>query len=82
MQNYPNPFNPTTTIRYSIPEEQLVTLQIYNSVGEEVIELVNEVKEAGNYEIEFDSKALSSGIYFYKLNSGKFLETRKMVLAK
>jgi photosystem II stability/assembly factor-like uncharacterized protein len=81
-QNYPNPFNPTTTIRYSLPEKQLVTLRIYNSLGEMVSELVNEVKEAGIYEIEFNASGFPSGIYFYRIISGKFIETRKMILLR
>ena len=81
-QNYPNPFNPTTTIRYSIPETQLVTLTVYNSLGEAIIELVNKVMEAGNYVIDFDARELPSGIYFYGLMSGNYIETRKMILIK
>ena len=81
-QNYPNPFNPSTTIRYSIPEKKLVTLRIYNSLGEVVSELVNKNQEVGAYEIEFNGTNLPSGIYFYQLNSGQYMETLKMVLLK
>ena len=81
-QNYPNPFNPTTTIKYSIPKEGLVTLKIYNIIGEEVVTLVNENKQVGNYSVSFSAIDLSSGIYLYKLSAGSFVETRKMLLLK
>ncbi len=81
-QNYPNPFNPSTTIRYSIPISEFVTLKIYDVLGNEVATLVNEVKPAGSDEIEFDASHLSSGIYIYKLQWGIFVETKKMILMK
>jgi hypothetical protein len=81
-QNYPNPFNPTTAIRYSVPMEGLVTLKVYNTVGEEVIILANEVKQAGIYEVEFDASNLPSGIYFYKLQASSFVQVKKMILLK
>jgi photosystem II stability/assembly factor-like uncharacterized protein len=81
-QNYPNPFNPATTIKYSIPKEGLVTLKVYNVIGEEVATLVNEIKLVGNYNLTFDGENLSSGIYFYKLQAGDFVETKKMVFIK
>jgi hypothetical protein len=81
-QNYPNPFNPTTTISYSIPREGLVTIIIYNAIGEEVTILVNEVKQVGTYDVSFDATALPSGIYFYRLQVGSFVKTKKMVLMK
>lgn len=81
-QNYPNPFNPTTTINYSIPKEGLVTLKVYNILGEEVDILLNEIKQVGNYETNFDASSLSSGIYFYRLKAGDFIETKKMILMK
>lgn len=81
-QNYPNPFNPVTTIRYIIPKKELVTLKIYDILGREVKILVNEIKDAGTYSAEFDASNLASGIYFYKIASGDFTETRKMVLIK
>lgn len=81
-QNYPNPFNPATVIKYAIPAEGLVTIKIYNALGEEVKALVNEIKQAGNYQVTFDASGLSSGVYFYRINSGKFTETKKMILAK
>ena len=81
-QNYPNPFNPSTTIRYSIRENSLVTLKIYDILGNEVATLVREVKPAGIYSVNFNSGSLSSGIYFYKLNAGNFTETKKMIFLK
>ncbi|MEJ2195365.1 MAG: T9SS type A sorting domain-containing protein [Ignavibacteriaceae bacterium] len=81
-QNYPNPFNPTTTIRYSIRTAGVVTLKVYNLIGEEIATLVNEEKSAGNYDINFDATLLPSGIYFYKLQAGSFTETKKMILIK
>lgn len=81
-QNYPNPFNPSTTIGYSIPKESNVSLIIYNTLGQKVRELVNEVKPQGNYNIVFDGSGLSSGLYFYTLNSGGFNQTKKLILIK
>jgi hypothetical protein len=88
-QNYPNPFNPSTTISFSIPNEEFVTLKVFNSLGEEVAELVKENLPAGNYSVTFDAvshsgnvRNLTSGVYFYKINAGNFLQTRKMMLVK
>jgi len=81
-QNYPNPFNPSTTIRYEIPERSFVTLIIYDVLGNEIAILVNEEKPIGSYEVEFYSKDLPSGIYFYRLQPGSFVETKKMVLLR
>ncbi len=81
-QNYPNPFNPSTSIQYAIGSRQFVTLKVFDLLGNEVSTLVNEEKPAGSYEIEFDAAGLPSGIYFYYLNSGNFIETKKMVLLK
>lgn len=81
-QNYPNPFNPATTAKYSVPELSNVTLRVFDVLGNEVGTLVNEEKPAGNYDVEFDATGLPSGIYFYKLQSGSFVETKKMVLMK
>jgi ligand-binding sensor domain-containing protein len=82
QQNYPNPFNPKTTIRYQLPMDQLVTIKIYDILGKEVATLVNEEKPAGNYNVNFNALGLSSGIYFYKLQSRSFVETKKMILLK
>ncbi len=81
-QNYPNPFNPTTTIRYSIPENGFVILKIYNAIGQEVVTLINEIKHVGNYNLQFNASSLPSGIYFYQIKAGKFVETKKMILLK
>ena len=81
-QNYPNPFNPTTTINYSIPNSSFVKLVVYNSIGQEIATLVNETIAAGNHNVEFDASNLPSGIYFYKLQAGAFVETKKMILLK
>jgi hypothetical protein len=81
-QNYPNPFNPSTTINFSIPVAGFVTLDIYNAIGQKVASLVNETKSAGNYSVDFNASTLTSGIYFYKISSGNFTETKKMILMK
>ncbi|MDP2365886.1 MAG: T9SS type A sorting domain-containing protein, partial [Ignavibacteria bacterium] len=82
-QNYPNPFNPSTVINFSIPEENtLVSLKIYNSLGEEVGTLINQVVPAGNHQVNFDARGLSSGVYFYNLTAGNFVDSKKMILLK
>ena len=81
-QNYPNPFNPNTKISFSIPVEGFVALDVYNSIGQKVATLVNENKTAGNYEVNFNAANLSSGVYFYKLTSGNFVNVKKMILMK
>lgn len=82
FQNFPNPFNPSTTIEYQIPQISFVTLKIYDVLGNEIATLVNEQKPAGKYELEFDGNSLSSGIYFYQLQAGRFIETKKKILIK
>ena len=95
-QNYPNPFNPVTKIKYSIQTSpynpssyqgegnrgRLVSLKVYDILGNEVATLVDEEKPEGNYEVEFNGSKLSSGIYCYRLKAGNFIETRTMVLMK
>ena len=81
-QNYPNPFNPSTTIQYSIPESGNVSLQIFNTLGEEVANLVNEYQEPGIYKVNFNAENLSSGVYYYRLESGRFSQTHKMILLR
>jgi len=82
FQNYPNPFNPSTTIRYSIIKPDLVQIKIYDILGREVKTLVNEFKQTGSYEVQFDASGLASGIYLYRIESGNFVETKKMILLK
>ena len=82
LQNFPNPFNPSTTINWQLPEGGNVSLKIFNALGEEIAALVNEYKLAGRYEVEFNAAALPSGVYFYKLQAGSFIETKKMILLK
>jgi hypothetical protein len=81
-QNYPNPFNPTTTISYSIPQDGLVTLKVYDVLGNEVKTLINEFQVAGTSEISFDGSALSSGVYYYQMISGEFTSIKKFILMK
>jgi hypothetical protein len=100
-QNYPNPFNPSTKIKFTIPtsplnpspyqgegnRERLITLKVYDVLGNEIATLVNEEKPAGSYEVEFNSRGLihqtlPSGIYFYQLKAGSFVDTKKMILLK
>ncbi|MCU0415119.1 MAG: immune inhibitor A, partial [Ignavibacteriaceae bacterium] len=81
-QNYPNPFNPSTVISYQLPVNGNVTLKIYDVLGNEIATVVNEEKPAGSYEVEFNASELSSGMYFYKLQTGKFVATKKMLLLK
>lgn len=83
LQNYPNPFNPSTEIKFELPQNSNVTLKIYNSIGEEVAVLVaNEFRSAGRYSIKFDGSNFASGIYFYKITAGSYIDTKKMVLIK
>lgn len=88
-QNYPNPFNPTTQIKYFISKTSLVTITVFDILSKEVVTLVNEEKSPGNYEVEFNGndlpagrQGLTSGIYFYRLQAGDFVETKKMTLLK
>jgi hypothetical protein len=86
-QNYPNPFNPSTRIKYSLPQTSRVQIKVFDVLGNEIETLVNEEKQKGTYEIEFKSHSgkvrnLSSGVYFYQLKAGSFVETKKMILMK
>jgi hypothetical protein len=81
-QNYPNPFNPVTQIKFGIPKQGFVTLKVYDILGREVAQLVNTVKAAGTYVIDFDASKLASGTYFYRIESGSFTDVKKMVLIK
>jgi len=81
-QNYPNPFNPSTTIQYKVGSQQFVVLKVYDVIGKEIVTLVNEEKPAGTYEINFNASTFTSGVYFYTLDAGEFIETKKMILLK
>ncbi len=81
-QNYPNPFNPTTTIAFALPDDQIVSLKIYNTIGQEVATLVNEFKTAGRYSAVWDAKGIPSGVYFCRLQAGNVVDTKKMTLLK
>lgn len=82
-QNYPNPFNPSTNIQFDLPEDNFVTIKIYNILGKEVIKLVNEYKQAGRYSVSFEGSMLSSGVYFYKFAAnGNVIDTKRLVILK
>ena len=82
VQNFPNPFNPSTTIKYQLPQDGLVTLKIYDILGKEVTTLINEEKPAGKYEVNFNASQLASGVYIYKIQAGSFVSSKKMILLK
>jgi hypothetical protein len=82
QQNYPNPFNPSTTINYSIAKEGQVKLNVYDMLGNNVAAIANENKQPGNYSIQFNASALPSGIYFYRLESAGYSDTKKFILMK
>uniref|UniRef100_A0A7V2ZIP6 T9SS type A sorting domain-containing protein n=1 Tax=Ignavibacterium album TaxID=591197 RepID=A0A7V2ZIP6_9BACT len=81
-QNFPNPFNPTTTIQYSLPQAEDVTLKVYNLLGEEVKTLVNDYQQAGKHSVQINVNNLPSGVYFYRIQAGNFVQTKKMILIK
>lgn len=81
-QNFPNPFNPETSIRFAIPKREFVSLRIFNSLGQEVALLLNKEMEAGTYDLKFDASELTSGVYFYSLYTGNFVQTKKMILIR
>jgi photosystem II stability/assembly factor-like uncharacterized protein len=82
FQNYPNPFNPTTLIKYQLPVDGNIKIRLYNSIGEEIRTLVNEDKPAGIYEFQFNSTGIASGIYYYRIDSGNFTDTKKLIVLK
>lgn len=81
-QNYPNPFNPITNIKFQILNYGNVILKVYDILGKEIKTLVNENLQPGTYSIRFDATGLSSGVYFYRMNAGDFVETKRMVLVR
>lgn len=81
-QNYPNPFNPSTNIKYSIPKSSLISIKVYDIIGNEIKTLVNEEKQIGTYELTWNAANLPSGVYFYRIQAGSFVETKKMILLK
>jgi hypothetical protein len=81
-QSYPNPFNPSTKIKYSVPNSEVVSLKVYDILGREIAVLLDEYKSAGIYSVEFNASRFASGVYFYRLQAGSFVETKKMVLMK
>ena len=80
FQNFPNPFNPTTIIRYALSKRSVVSLSVFNTLGQNVITLVDEAQEAGNHEARFSGEGLASGVYFYRLQAGDFIQTKKLIL--
>jgi hypothetical protein len=82
LQNYPNPFNPSTTISYNLPKQAMVEISVFNALGEKVATLVNELKEAGRYNVELNAVGYSSGIYLYQIKANDFVSVKKMILMK
>jgi hypothetical protein len=80
--NYPNPFNPTTTIRYEMPQDGIVTIKLYDILGQEVTTILNEFKKADRYEVEFSAIGLASGVYIYRMKVNEFFESKKMILLR
>jgi hypothetical protein len=81
-QNYPNPFNPSTTIGYTLARRSHVTLSVYNTLGQQVAALINENQESGSHEVRFDGSGLASGVYFYRIQAGDFVQTKRLILLR
>jgi hypothetical protein len=81
-QNFPNPFNPSTMIRYALPHRSHVTLAVYNTLGQQVAQLVNSDIEPGYHEIQFNATKLASGLYFYRIQAGSYVETKRLMLLR
>ncbi|MBK6538558.1 MAG: T9SS type A sorting domain-containing protein [Ignavibacteria bacterium] len=81
-QNYPNPFNPNTKINFALPKQGFVSLKVYDVLGKEVMTLVNEQMSAGSYAVDFNAANLSSGVYFFRMESGEFMDIKRMMLIK
>jgi hypothetical protein len=82
QQNYPNPFNPSTTVQYALAHRSHVTLTVFNTLGEQVAELVNGEVEAGHHTVQFDASGLATGVYFYRMQAGSFADTKKLLLVR
>ena len=82
VKNYPNPFNPESNIQYELPNDNFVSIKVFDILGKEIFELVNEFKSAGRYKVTFNGSNLPSGIYYYKMESGKFSRVKKVILIK
>src|SRR2546425_12199763 len=81
-QNYPNPFNPSSVIQYELPQDAIVSLKVYNILGHETATLINDIEVAGYKSTTFDARNYPSGVYFYRLQAGKFVDVKKMVLIR
>lgn len=81
-QNYPNPLNPSTTIHYGLPHQSRVTLSIFNTLGQQVVQLINGDLDAGYHEVKFDGTKLASGVYFYRIQAGSFVQSKKSILLR
>lgn len=81
-QNYPNPFNPSTSIRYALPHRNHVNLSVFNTLGQQVAILVNETQDAGYHDVRFDASGLASGVYFYRLSAGEYVETKRLLIIR
>ena len=81
-QNFPNPFNPSSTISYGLPHTSFVTLTVYNTLGQQVAQLVNEQQQAGYHDVVFRGDGLASGVYFYRIQAGEFVSTKRLLLLK
>jgi hypothetical protein len=82
MQNFPNPFNPSTKIKFNIPVSEIVTIDVYNTLGQKILTLLNSKINAGSHTVEFNVDNLPSGVYFYRLQAGDYLDVKKMILLK
>jgi hypothetical protein len=81
-QNYPNPFNPTTTIRFALPQRSHVTLTVFNTLGQQVATLIHEIQEPGEHSVRLDGSRLASGVYFYRLQAGEYVASKRLVLVR
>jgi hypothetical protein len=81
-QNFPNPFNPSTTIEFNLPQAEFVSLKVFNSLGQEIATIVNGLHPAGNYSVKWDAGLVPSGVYFYRLSAGNFVQTKKLLLLR